>query len=89
MIIKNKILSNEIIKRKLGIIDSKDKYLFKKDFKKKICESYVYHLKNKIVFGDGKIGTLNHDILSDYLSYNSLSKFIFLKKIILKCKYII
>ena len=89
MIIKNKILSNEIIKRKLGIIDSKDKYLFKKDFKKKICESYVYHLKNKIVFGDGKIGTLNHDILSDYLSYNSLSKFIFLKKIILKCKYFI
>ncbi len=89
MIVKNKILSNEIIKRKLGIIDSKDKYLFQNDFKKKICESYIYYLKDKTVFGDGKIGTLNQDILSDFLGYNSLSKFIFLKKIILKCKYFI
>ena len=79
MIVKNKILSNEIIKRKLGIIDSKDKYLFQNDFKKKISESYLYYLKNKTVYGDGKIGTLNQDILSDFLGYNSLSKFIYIR----------
>ena len=41
MIVKNKILSNEIIKRKLGIIDSKDKYLFQNDLKKFLNRIYI------------------------------------------------
>ena len=75
MIIKKKILSNEIIKKNKNIIDIKDIQLFYKDLVNKTGESYSYSLSNISILGNGKIFTLNYDIISDYLSFSSLSKF--------------
>ncbi len=88
MIIKKKILSNEIIKKNKNIIDIKDIELFYKDLVNKTGESYSYSLSNISILGNGKIFTLNYDIISDYLSFGSLSKFVILKKTILYFDYI-
>ncbi len=87
MIIKKKILSNEIIKRRLKGINLKDRYLFEKDVKRSINSSYTYTMKNMCVFPDGKIQTFSNKIVNDYLGFTSLSKVVLLKKIILKIKY--
>ena len=89
MIIKKKILSNEIIKRRLKGINLKDRYLFEKDIKRSINSSYTYTMKNICVFPDGKIQTFSNKIVNDYLGFASLSKLILLKKIILKIKYVL
>ena len=88
MIIKKKILSNEIITKNKNIIDFKDTRLFHKDLVNKTGESYSYNLSKIYVLGNGKIFTFNRDIISDYLSFNSLSKFVLLKKVILYLDYI-
>lgn len=88
MIIKKKILSNEIIKKKRNNINYKDIKLFSNDFVNKTGESYSYYMKDVNILNDGKIFTFNYDVISDYLSFNSLSKFVFVKKIILYLNYI-
>ena len=89
MIVKKKILSNEIIKKKnIKNIEKHDFHLFNKDLINNTGESYCYYLKNAIVINDGKILTFNRDIISDYLSFNSLSKLIFFKKILLYFFYL-
>ena len=45
-------------------------------------------MKDVNILNDGKIVTFNYDVISDYLSFNSLSKFVFVKKIILYLNYI-
>ena len=80
MIIKKKLLSNEIIKKKKNIINYKDTELFNNDFTNKTGKSYSYFMKDANILNDGKISTFNYDIISDYLSFNSLSKFVFFKK---------
>ena len=89
MIIKKKILSNELITRNLKNIALKDKYLFEKDIQKKTGESYIYFLKNKKILNDGKINTFNKDIISDFLGFKNLSKLILIKKILLYVNYIV
>ena len=89
MIVKKKILSNEIIKKKnIKNIEKQDFHLFNKDLINNTGDSYCYYLKNSIVTDDGKIFTFNNDIISDYLSFNSLSKLIFFKKILLYISYL-
>ena len=89
MIIKKKILSNEIIKKNKNFINSKDTHLFYYDFINKIGKSYIYQIRDLSVLDDGKIFTFNYDLISDYLSFKSLSKFILIKKIILYLSYIL
>jgi len=89
MIIKKKILSNEIIKKNKNNINSKDTHLFLKDLVNKTGISYSYHLSKMDILDDGKIFTFNYDIISEYLSFNSLSKLVFFKKIILYFDYVI
>ena len=87
MILKKKILSNEFIKRSLANIKEIDKKLFLVDINKEIDKSYNYKFINCKILPDGKLYTLNQEIIKDYLSFNSISKFIFLKKIILSLNY--
>ena len=74
MIIKKKILSNEILKKNKNFINSKDTHLFYYDFINKIGKSYIYQIRDLSVLDDGKIFTFNYDLISDYLSFKSLSK---------------
>tara|TARA_B100001057_G_scaffold155649_1_gene155881 strand:- start:123 stop:1190 length:1068 start_codon:yes stop_codon:yes gene_type:complete len=87
MIIKKKILSNELIKRNYKNIKFKDRYLFKKDLQTKTGESYIYLLKNVKILNDGKINLINPNIISDYLGFKSLSKFVLFKKFLLISDY--
>ena len=89
MIVKKKILSNEISNKKnKNLIHPKDKHLFINDFKVKIEKSFFYHLRDATILNDGKIFTLNYDIIYDYLGLKTLSKFILIKKLILITNYI-
>ena len=89
MILKKKILSNEIIKKKnIKNIKKENFHLFSKDLINNTGDSFSYYFKNTTVVDDGKIFTFNNEIISDYLTFNSLSKFIFLKKILLYSKYL-
>ena len=88
MIIKKKILSNEIIKKNKNSINSKDTHLFYNDFINKIGNSYIYQIRDLSILDDGKIFTFNYDLISDYLSFNSLSRYIIIKKLILYLNYI-
>ena len=89
MIVKKKILSNEIIDKKNKIhIHPKDRHLFLKDFKVKTGKSFFYYFRDATILNDGKIFTFNYDIISDYLGLKSLSKFILIKKLILLTSYI-
>ncbi len=87
MIIKKKILSNEIIRRKLKQIRSKDKHLFKNDHVRFIGNSYIYNLKNTTISSDGRLITTSNGIINDYLGFSSISKKVALKKIVLKSIY--
>ena len=90
MIIKKKILSNEIINKKnTKHIALKDKFLFHKDLSVKTGDSFSYFIKDILVLNDGKIFTYNYNLISEYLAFNSLSKFIFIKKIVLLFNYIL
>ena len=75
MILKKKILSNEFIKRSLANIKEIDKKLFLVDINKEIDKSYNYKFINCKILPDGKLYTLNQEIIKDYLSFNSISKF--------------
>ena len=89
MIVKKKILSNEIIKRKnFKNIKKESFHLFSKDLINNTGDSFSYYIKNTTVLEDGKIFTFNDEIISDYLVFNSLSKFIFIKKILLYFIYL-
>ncbi len=88
MIIKKKLLSNEIIKKNKNFINPKDTHLFYHDFINKIGSSYIYQIRDLNVLDDGKIFTFNYDLISDYLSFNSISRYIIIKKTILYLNYI-
>ena len=68
MIIKKKILSNELIKKNKENINLKDKKLFFNDLINNTGESYCYYSNKTTVVDDGKINTFNYDIIADYLS---------------------
>lgn len=89
MIEKKKNLSNKIIRRKIdNLISVDDKRLFQKDLYIKIEKSYIYNLNNHIILPDGRLQSLNYDLIKDYLAYKSISNYILLKKIILLIKHI-
>jgi hypothetical protein len=89
MIEKKKYLSNKIIRRKLNnLISLDDKRLFQKDFFIKIEKSYIYNLDNHIILPDGRVQSLNYELIKDYLAYKSISNYVLLKKIILSLIHI-
>ena len=89
MIKKKKNLSNKIIRRKVNnLISKEDKQLFKKDLLTKTGESYIYNLDNSVILPDGKVQSLNYDLIKDYLAFKSISNYVLLKKIFLSLKYI-
>ena len=79
-----KILNYEYLKIKYPInIKRRDKYLFKNDINKKIPNSYCYTFKKILINKNSCPRIFNYAILTDFLKFNSLSKFILIKKLIL------
>ena len=88
MYIKKKIfLPKKIVKKKLPKnFKLKDKNLFKNDIKNKIHPSHVYKISSLKINSNGLINLNSSEINFDFLSFSTLSKFVFLKKIILFIK---
>ena len=86
--IKKKIfLPKKIVKKKLPKnFKLKDKNLFKNDIKNKIHPSHVYKISSLKINSNGLINLNSSEINFDFLSFSTLSKFVFLKKIILFIK---
>ena len=83
-----KILNNQIIKISFPKLNNPiDKKLFIKELKRKTYDSYKYYLNNIIVDQNGNPQVENYFILSDFLKFKSLSRFIILKKILLLLKF--
>lgn len=88
MIYKKKILNTELIRRlNNNQIEKKHLDLFKNDLFYKSSKSYIYYLKNIKISSNGLIDTNDLNIIKDYLSFNSITKFVYLKKIFLLIKY--
>lgn len=86
---RKKILDQIYIKNKFPInIRDKDKNLFIYEIKRKINKAYIYFLENQTINGDGTPNIFNYRIIKDFLKFNSLSKKVFLKKIILTLIYL-
>ena len=85
-----KILNKDYIKIKYPKnIKKKDKYLFNKEINKKIPESYSYTFKNVLINKNSCPRIFNIIVLRDFLKFNSLSKFILIKKSILLVSFFI
>lgn len=85
---KKKILNSEILNRSLKNIKINDREIFKHEIYKKISPSYLYTLNNIKVFSNGYLGIFfNIKVICDFLKINSISRFKYLKLIILFIYY--
>ena len=86
---KKKILDKETIKIKLPTnIKNSKKKIFIKELERKINKTYSYNFKNIIINCNGYPNIYAINFINDFLKFNSLSKFILIKKIILTIFYI-
>jgi len=86
--IKKKILEKIIIKNRIPKnVEKSKKKVFIKELKRQIEPVYLYNFDNIIINGNGYPKIYKYQFIKDFLKFNSLSKFIFLKKIILMIIY--
>lgn len=80
---KKLFLEKEVIKRKLPInIKTNDYWIFKDDLQKKINKVYYYKINNFFLTGN-TFNINSRDIIFDFLQISNISKYKFVKKLLL------
>lgn len=84
-----KILNKQSINIKFPLnIKEKDKYLFTRELKRKIGVAYCYYFNDILIKSNSYPKIYDLNIIKDFLKFNSLSKFLLIKKLILLIIYL-